>query len=133
GLGLSISKQLVELMGGQIGVRSVAGQGSTFWCTARLSKQAGSPHAILPTGDLAGKRVLIVDDNESNRLILHHLVSGWGMIDDLAEDAESALHRIAEAKQRGRPYDLSILDVVMPGKDGLQLARELHNHPAGSG
>ena len=133
GLGLSISKQLVELMGGQIGVRSTEGQGSTFWCTARLQKQAGSPRAILPTGDLAGKRVLIVDDNESNRLILHHLVSGWGMADDLAEDAESALHRIAEAKQRGMPYDLAILDVIMPGKDGLQFARELQCHPAGSG
>ena len=133
GLGLSISKQLVELMGGQIGVRSTVGQGSTFWCTARLQKQAGSPRAILPTGDLTGKRVLIVDDNESNRLILHHLVSGWGMMDDLAEDAESALHRIAEAKQRGMPYDLAILDVIMPGKDGLQLARELQSHPAGYG
>lgn len=132
GLGLSISKQLVELMGGRIGVRSTDGQGSTFWCTARLQKQADSPRAILPTGDLTGKRVLIVDDNESNRVILHHLVSGWGMVDDLAEDADSALHRIAEAKQQGRPYDLAILDVIMPGKDGLQLARELQNHPAGS-
>ncbi|MGE3977583.1 MAG: response regulator [Nitrospira sp.] len=133
GLGLSISKQLVELMDGRIGVRSTEGQGSTFWCTARFQKQADSLRAILPTGDLTGKRVLIVDDNESNRLILHHLVSGWGMVDDLAEDAESALQRIAEATQRGTPYDLAILDVIMPGKDGLQLARELQNHPAGSG
>ncbi len=133
GLGLSISKQLVELMGGQIGVRSTEGQGSTFWCTANLRKQADSPRAILPTGDLTGKRILIVDDNESNRLILHHLVSGWGMTDDLAEDAESAMRSIAEAKQQGKPYDLAILDVIMPGMDGLQLARELQSHPAGSG
>ncbi len=133
GLGLSISKQLVELMGGTIGVRSAEGQGSTFWCTARLLKQADSPRAILPMGDLAGKHVLIVDDNESNRLILHHLVSGWGMIDDLAEDADSALRRISEAKKRGTPYDLAVLDVIMPGKDGLQLAREIQYHPDGAG
>ena len=132
GLGLSISKQLVELMGGKIGVRSTEGQGSTFWCTARLLKQAGTPRAILPIGDLAGKHVLIVDDNESNRLILHHLVSGWGMVDDLAEDAESALHRISEATQRGVPYDLAILDVIMPGTDGLQLAQEIQHRPEGS-
>ncbi len=133
GLGLSICKQLVELMGGLIGVRSTEGQGSTFWCTTRLQKQSGSPRAILPTGDLAGKRILIVDDNESNRLILHHMVSGWGMVDDLAEDAASAFARISEASQQGTPYDLAILDVVMPGKDGLQLARELQQHPSGSG
>ncbi len=133
GLGLSICKQLAELMGGHIGVRSVEGQGSTFWCTARLQKQAGSPHGILPAGDLAGKRILIVDDNESNRLILHHMVAGWGMVDDLAEDAASAMRRISEAQQQGTPYDLAILDVVMPGKDGLALARELQHRPMGPG
>ena len=129
GLGLSISKQLVELMGGGIGVRSSEGQGSTFWCTARFRKQIGSLCAILPSGELAGKRVLIVDDNESNRMILHHLVSGWGMVDDLAEDAESAWQRITEANRNGTPYDLAILDVIMPGKDGLELAREINSHP----
>jgi signal transduction histidine kinase/CheY-like chemotaxis protein len=133
GLGLSISKQLIELMGGHIGVRSASGRGSTFWCTARFIKQPSSPRAILPTGDLEGRRVLIVDDNESNRMILHHLVTGWGMIDDLAEDASAALKRITEAAARGLSYDLAIVDVMMPEKDGLQLAREFQQHPAGAG
>jgi signal transduction histidine kinase/CheY-like chemotaxis protein/HPt (histidine-containing phosphotransfer) domain-containing protein len=133
GLGLSISKQLIELMGGQIGVKSTSSQGSTFWCTVPFLKQPSSPRAILPTGDLEGRRVLIVDDNESNRMILHHLVTGWGMIDELAEDAATALKLVTGAKARSVSYDLAILDVMMPEKDGLQLARELRQHPAGAG
>jgi two-component system, sensor histidine kinase and response regulator len=129
GLGLSISKQLVELMGGQIGVKSLPHRGSTFWCTARFIKQASSVSAILPMADLQGRRVLIVDDNESNRLILHHLVSGWGMQDVQAEDAASAVGQIENASRRGTPFDCAILDVVMPGKDGLQLAAELQRLP----
>jgi len=127
GLGLSISKQLIELMGGQIGVKSAPDRGSTFWCTARFPKQPSSVSAILPMADLQGHRVLIVDDNESNRLILHHLVSGWGMQDVLAEDAASALALIEEASRHGTPYECAIVDVVMPGKDGLQLAAELQS------
>jgi signal transduction histidine kinase/DNA-binding response OmpR family regulator len=133
GLGLSTSKQLIELMGGNIGVNSVAGRGSTFWCTIPFLKQAESPRAILPSEDLQGRRILIVDDNESNRLILHHLATGWGMIDDLANDATDALRLVAEAHARGISHDLAILDVKMPGKDGLQLAREFRQNPAASG
>lgn len=133
GLGLSISKQLVELMEGRIGITSTAGHGSTFWCTIRFAKQADAPSAILPLGDLEGRRILIVDDNESNRLILRHLVTGWGMLADIAENAADALRQVMEAHARGISYDLAILDVMMPGKDGLELAREFRQHPAAAG
>jgi two-component system sensor histidine kinase/response regulator len=133
GLGLSISKQLVELMEGQIGISSTTGQGSTFWCTIGFAKQADAPSAILPLGDLHGRRILIVDDNESNRLILRHLVTGWGMLADMAENAEDALRQVMEAHARGTSYDLAVLDVMMPGKDGLELAREFRQHPAAAG
>lgn len=133
GLGLSISKQLVELMDGQMGINSTTGQGSTFWCTIGFAKQADAPCAILPLGDLHGRRILIVDDNESNRLILHHLVTGWGMLADMAENAADALRQVMETHARGISYDLAILDVMMPGKDGLELAREFRQHPAATG
>ena len=133
GLGLAISKQLIELMGGTVGVRSQLGQGTTFWCTATFQKQAVCPPAIVPSVELTGRRILIVDDNESNRTILHHLVSGWGMLDDQAHDAVEAMQRLNQAAANGTPYDVAVLDMLMPGKDGLQLAQEIKSHPQGAG
>ena len=132
GLGLAISKQLIEQMGGQVGVTSQSGQGSTFWCTAQFLKQTTSALAIVPSAELTRRRVLIVDDNESNRMILHHLVTGWGMVDDLAQDAASAMTLIEQQAAQGVSYDVAIVDMLMPGKDGLQLAKELKIHPVGS-
>ena len=132
GLGLAISKQLIEQMGGQVGITSQSGHGSTFWCTAQFLKQTSSALAIVPSAELTGRRVLIVDDNESNRMILHHLVTGWGMIDDLAQDATSAMTLIEQQAAQGVSYDVAIVDMLMPGKDGLQLAKELKTHPVGS-
>jgi CheY-like chemotaxis protein/HPt (histidine-containing phosphotransfer) domain-containing protein len=119
-------------MGGDVGITSQSGHGSTFWCTAQFLKQTTSPLAIVPSIELTGRRVLIVDDNESNRMILHHLVTGWGMVDDLAQDAISAMALIEQRAAQGLSYDVAIVDMLMPGKDGLQLAKELKAHPVGS-
>ncbi len=132
GLGLAISKQLVEQMDGNVGIISQQGRGSTFWATARFLKQTVSPLAIMPSTELTGRRVLIVDDNESNRIILHHLVTGWGMVDDQAQDAASAIALVEQQAEKGLSYDVAIVDMLMPGKDGLQLAKELKKHPVGS-
>ncbi len=132
GLGLAISKQLAEQMGGSVGIVSQPEHGSTFWCTARFIKQPTSSLAIVPSAELTGRRVLIVDDNESNRIILHHLVTGWGMVDDQAQDAASAVTLIEQQAAKGLSDDVAIVDMLMPGKDGLQLAKELRIHPVGS-
>ncbi len=131
GLGLAICKQLVELMDGSIGVDSAPGRGSTFWCTVRLLKQPAAAQPDEAQVRLVGRRVLIVDDNESHRMILHHFVSQWGMADDRAEDADRAMSLVEDAARRGVPYDLAVLDMVMPGKDGLALAKTLKSHHAG--
>jgi PAS domain S-box-containing protein len=131
GLGLAISRRLVTAMGGALGVDSEAGRGSTFWFTLPLGLAIDETVARpVSTGGLAGVRVLVVDDNHTNRLILTEQLGAWGMRLGVAEDGESALRCLQEAAIGDDPYVLALLDMCMPGMDGLQLATRISGNSA---
>jgi PAS domain S-box-containing protein len=131
GLGLAISKQLVGMMEGEIGVQSEPGKGSTFWFTAQLEKQAADAQAPQSySRDLSDVKVLVVDDNATNRQILIHQILAWkNLKTGIAASGVEALAMLRASASEGSPYDVALLDVQMPEMDGLALARAIKADP----
>jgi PAS domain S-box-containing protein len=131
GLGLSIVRELVERMGGTVAVTSTPGTGSTFWFTITLTKQVDiSRPASERFVSLSGARVLIVDDNANSRRIIEALVTSWGMKSATAAGGAEALTMLHRAAQAATPYQVALLDVMMPELDGIELARLIKTDPA---
>ncbi|MDS4039928.1 MAG: response regulator [Candidatus Competibacter sp.] len=129
GLGLAIARQLVGLMGSALTVRSGEGQGSTFGFVLRLARATHVPEEPEDANVLRGIRVLVVDDNATNREILHHQLQAWGVRDDGVASGREALDRLRVAQTGHDPYAIVLLDGVMPGMSGPELALAIHNDP----
>lgn len=126
GLGLTISRRLVELMDGHIWVESIVGRGSTFYISARFKTQAEvDRYATLPAADLRRLKTLVVDGNTANRLILKEMLTSWGAQATEVEGSKQALAELSRAKEAGAPYGLLLFDGSMPGEDGFKFAEHV--------
>jgi len=125
GLGLAICKQLVTLMGGEIGIESQLGIGSRFWFEIPFGKQLNPTQPGLRLSNLRNLRLLVVDDNATNRKVVYHQAMRWGMQVDEADSAAAALESLHQAYEQNISYDFALVDMQMPETDGLMLGKQI--------
>jgi signal transduction histidine kinase/CheY-like chemotaxis protein len=129
GLGLAIARMLTQLMGGEIGVESEKGAGSRFWFTALFRESDIKASAPLPVGSLAGTAVAIIDDNRTNRVILERYLDSWGTRERSFERGREALRALREAADEDDPFEVAIVDLMMPEMDGADVAAQIRADP----
>jgi CheY-like chemotaxis protein len=129
GLGLAIARMLTQLMGGEIGVESEKGAGSRFWFTALFRESEIKPSEPQPVGTLAGTAVAIIDDNRTNRVILERYLDSWGTRERSFESGREALRALRAAVDEDDPFEVAIVDLMMPEMDGADVASRIRADP----